>query len=162
VAIATPPGDGALGVVRVSGPDAVVIAAALLSAPTPLATQPSHTLRRVRLVDRETGTPIDEAQCAVMRAPPDAGTAELCTAITGRRAIVARSKSDLPTHPTAPGLGDALAVSSTTGAGLAALIARLGDEVMRIVGDDGDSRRRCARSKRSGGSPDRFTPRRPR
>lgn len=372
MAIATPPGAGALGVVRVSGPDAVVIAAALLPAPTPLATQPSHTLRRVRLVDRETGTPIDEALCAVMRAPrsytgedvveischggpallamvverlcragarlaapgeftrrafingrldlaraeavalmigarteravtlaaralagelgarihalhdalldlvaglevaldfpdddvglgveaartrvaalardadqllgaaqrgrlvhdgvtiaivgrpnagkssllnallgrdraivaptpgttrdvvdgalviagvrarmldtaglaapgdaieaegmtrtrraieesdllivvvdgsvADAAPAELRTAITDRRAIVARSKADLPTHPTAPGLGDALAVSSTTGAGLAALIARLGDEVMRIVGDDG-------------------------
>jgi tRNA modification GTPase len=69
VAIATPAGAGALGVVRLSGPDAVAIAGALLSSPAALETQPSHTIRKVQLVDRETEAPIDEAVCAVMRAP---------------------------------------------------------------------------------------------
>jgi tRNA modification GTPase len=40
-----------------------------VSAPAALAAQPSHTLRRVRLVDRESGALLDEALCAVMRAP---------------------------------------------------------------------------------------------
>jgi tRNA modification GTPase len=69
VAIATPLGAGALGVVRLSGPDAVLIAGALLTSPPELEAQPSHTIRRVRLVDRDDGTLIDDAVCAVMRAP---------------------------------------------------------------------------------------------
>jgi tRNA modification GTPase len=68
VAIATPPGAGALGVVRLSGPDAVLIAGALLPSPGAVDRQPSHTIRKVRLVDRDGGA-IDEAVCAVMRAP---------------------------------------------------------------------------------------------
>jgi tRNA modification GTPase len=68
VAIATPPGTGALGVVRLSGPDAVLIAGALLSSPAAVDAQASHTIRKVQLVDRD-GGPIDEAICAVMRAP---------------------------------------------------------------------------------------------
>ena len=52
-----------------SGPDALVIAAALLAAPAALARQGSHTLRRVQLVDGGTGTLFDEALCAVMHAP---------------------------------------------------------------------------------------------
>ncbi len=108
MAVATPPGPGALGVVRVSGPDAVVTAAALLPAPTTLATQPSHTLWRVRLGDRETGTPIAEALCAVMRTP---------------RSYTGEDVVELSCH---------------------------GGPVL------------LAMSKRSGGSPDRFTPRRPR
>jgi tRNA modification GTPase len=68
VAIATPPGAGALGVVRLSGPDAVLIAGTLLSSPAAVDAQASHTIRKVQLVDRD-GAPIDEAICAVMRAP---------------------------------------------------------------------------------------------
>jgi tRNA modification GTPase len=69
VAIATPPGRGALGVVRLSGPDACPIAGTLLPMPGVLDAQPSHTIRRVRLIDPDTGASIDEAMCAVMRAP---------------------------------------------------------------------------------------------
>lgn len=69
MAIATAPGAGALGIVRLSGPDALPIAGALLQSPTLLETQASHTVRKVHLVDRAAGTPIDEALCAVMRAP---------------------------------------------------------------------------------------------
>jgi tRNA modification GTPase len=69
VAIATAPGAGALGIVRLSGPDALPIAGALLQTPAALETQASHTIRKVHLVDRAAGTLIDEAVCAVMRAP---------------------------------------------------------------------------------------------
>ena len=69
MAIATPPGAGALGVVRLSGPDALPIASALLHAPAALEAQTSHTIRKVRLVDPGARTLIDEALCTVMRAP---------------------------------------------------------------------------------------------
>ena len=54
---------------RVSGPDAVTIAGALLQTPAALETQASHTIRKVHLVDPDAGALIDEAVCAVMRAP---------------------------------------------------------------------------------------------
>jgi tRNA modification GTPase len=63
VAIATAPGSGALGVIRVSGPRALAAAAALVANPSQLHAQPSHTVRRVRLLD------LDDALCTVMRAP---------------------------------------------------------------------------------------------
>lgn len=69
MAIATPPGASALGVVRLSGPDAVPVAGALLRAPSALEPQPSHTIRKVHLVNHRAGTLIDEAMCVVMRAP---------------------------------------------------------------------------------------------
>jgi tRNA modification GTPase len=55
--------------VRLSGPDALLVASALLVSRDALERQPSHTLRRIALVDRESGAAIDDAMCAVMRAP---------------------------------------------------------------------------------------------
>ena len=55
--------------VRVSGPRAVTLSAALLQSSTPLASLASHVLRRVRLVDPDNGELLDEALCVVMRAP---------------------------------------------------------------------------------------------
>jgi tRNA modification GTPase len=67
VAIATPAGAGALGVIRLSGPEAVTIAGAL--GKSPLDAQPSHTVRHLRLRDPESGATLGDAVCAVMRAP---------------------------------------------------------------------------------------------
>jgi tRNA modification GTPase len=47
----------------------LLIAGAVLGSPAAIERQPSHTLRKVALVDRDSGAPIDEAMCAVMRAP---------------------------------------------------------------------------------------------
>jgi tRNA modification GTPase len=69
VAIATPPGAGAIGVIRLSGPDALVFAGALLAEPALLHRQPAHTVRRVALRVRPDDAAIDEALCTVMRAP---------------------------------------------------------------------------------------------
>lgn len=55
--------------IRVSGPDAVLIVAPLLRNATPLPAFPSHALRRVGLVDAKSAELIDEALCAVMFAP---------------------------------------------------------------------------------------------
>jgi tRNA modification GTPase len=58
-----------VGVVRLSGPRALSIAAALVRGRTSPLQQPSHTLRRVDIVDPSTGERLDEALCAVMRGP---------------------------------------------------------------------------------------------
>ena len=69
-AVATAPGAGAIGVVRISGASAVSAAARVLQLRTgTLSEMPSHTLRRVVVVDPANGERVDEALCSVMRAP---------------------------------------------------------------------------------------------
>jgi tRNA modification GTPase len=58
------------------------------------------------------------------------------TAARGR--IIVRAKSDLPLHVDAASLSDAVAVSVVTGAGMAALLERLSQEVERSIGAAGD------------------------
>jgi len=62
-------GESAIGVIRVSGPDAIAVVAPLLRATIPLQAFTSHTLRRIGVVDPKSGELVDEALCAVMRAP---------------------------------------------------------------------------------------------
>ncbi len=66
VAVATPPGEGAIGVVRLSGPKAVAIADALFRGKR-LADQPSHTLHYGTL--REGDRIVDEVVVSLFRAP---------------------------------------------------------------------------------------------
>jgi tRNA modification GTPase len=53
----------------VSGPAAIETVAPLVVGALPLADVPPHRLRRVSVVDPSSGRPLDEALCAVMRAP---------------------------------------------------------------------------------------------
>jgi tRNA modification GTPase len=69
VALATPPGEAALGIVRVSGPAALSVVQPLLSRGRALRAFPPRELRRVSLIDPLTGEGLDEALCVVMRAP---------------------------------------------------------------------------------------------
>lgn len=69
VAVATAMGESAIGMIRVSGPGALATAGPLVRAAAPLAKFPSHTLRRVSIVDPRTGEALDEALCSVMRGP---------------------------------------------------------------------------------------------
>ena len=62
-------GESAVVIIRVSGVDSVAIVAPLLDAAAPLASFPPHALRRVGVVDPKSGTRVDTALCAVMRAP---------------------------------------------------------------------------------------------
>ncbi len=73
-AIATPPGSGALGVIRMSGPDAIAIAGGLVRVPSgaALETRPSRKLFLVRVHDPATGGTLDHGQAAIMRAPSSA------------------------------------------------------------------------------------------
>lgn len=66
VAVATPPGEGAIGVVRLSGPKAVPIADALFRGKR-LADQPSHTLHYGTI--REGDRIVDEVVVSLFRAP---------------------------------------------------------------------------------------------
>ena len=73
-AIATPPGDGGIGIVRLSGPDAARIAGALFrrpgrTAPVDVARLRSHYLYYGHLVHPATGQVVDEVLLARMAAP---------------------------------------------------------------------------------------------
>ena len=68
VALSTPPGVGALAVVRLSGPAAVAITQALFSKKN-LAAQPGHTLHYGTLRDPDSGQILDEVVAALYRAP---------------------------------------------------------------------------------------------
>ncbi len=67
-ALATPRGRGAIAIVRLSGDNAIRIAADLVGDARKLEAQKSHFLRKARLL-KEDGSPLDEALCAVYRAP---------------------------------------------------------------------------------------------
>jgi len=69
IAVSTPPGPGGIGIVRLSGPEALSIASAFF---VPLRTVPRFPVRRAvfgRLVDPEGGTAFDEAILTYFRKP---------------------------------------------------------------------------------------------
>ncbi|RYY19748.1 MAG: tRNA uridine-5-carboxymethylaminomethyl(34) synthesis GTPase MnmE [Cytophagaceae bacterium] len=68
VALSTPPGVGALAVVRLSGPAAIAITQALFSKKN-LAAQPGHTLHYGTLRDPASGQVLDEVVASLYRAP---------------------------------------------------------------------------------------------
>ncbi len=71
IAVSTAPGAGAIGIVRLSGPEAVCIAqtAFVTSGGCDLDALPSHSLTYGHVVDQASGRLVDEALLAVMRAP---------------------------------------------------------------------------------------------
>ncbi len=66
-AIATPPGIGAIGLIRLSGSDAITITDRIFKGKK-LAKQASHTLHFGKIVDPE-GRPIDEVVVSLYRGP---------------------------------------------------------------------------------------------
>lgn len=67
VALATPQGMGAIGVIRLSGQDAITIADSVFKGKA-LATQKSHTVHYGHIID-DTGKAIDEVMVALFKAP---------------------------------------------------------------------------------------------
>lgn len=67
-AIATPLGEGAIGIVRISGTNAIPIAQNIFKGKN-LATVPSHTLNYGHVVDPDKDEILDEVMVGVMRAP---------------------------------------------------------------------------------------------
>lgn len=68
-AISTPPGEGGIAVIRISGPQALEAADRVFRGRRPLADVPSHTVHYGFVVDPETGERADEVLATVMRAP---------------------------------------------------------------------------------------------
>jgi len=71
-AVATPPGAGGVGIVRISGPDAFAIGRALFRPAQALGesqTPPSHSLTYGHVVDPTTNEVVDEVLAAFLRAP---------------------------------------------------------------------------------------------
>ncbi|MEC3884339.1 tRNA uridine-5-carboxymethylaminomethyl(34) synthesis GTPase MnmE [Halobacillus sp. HZG1] len=67
-AISTPMGEGAIAIVRLSGPEAVAIAASLFKGKD-LNEVDSHTMHYGKIIDPETGEMAEEVMVSVMRAP---------------------------------------------------------------------------------------------
>jgi tRNA modification GTPase len=70
-AVATPPGEGSIGIIRLSGSEALTIAGKLVKMHKQpvLAESRSHNLRLGKVYDPETGEMVDEVMACVMRAP---------------------------------------------------------------------------------------------
>ena len=69
-AISTPPGEGAIGIVRLSGEEAIEIADRVYKSGTKkLIEQKSHTIHYGHIESPKTGETVDEVMVSVMRAP---------------------------------------------------------------------------------------------
>lgn len=69
-AISTPPGEGAIGIVRLSGDEAIAIVDRLYQSGTKRLTEvKSHTINYGHIYNPKTGEMIDEVMVSVMRAP---------------------------------------------------------------------------------------------
>ncbi|TGA98656.1 tRNA uridine-5-carboxymethylaminomethyl(34) synthesis GTPase MnmE [Sporolactobacillus shoreae] len=68
-AISTPVGEGAISIVRLSGPEAIQAADRLFAGKRTLSEVPSHTMHYGRIVDPGTGRTIEEAMVSVMKKP---------------------------------------------------------------------------------------------
>ena len=67
--ISTPMGEGAIGIVRLSGPQAVEIGDKLYKGKKPLAEVDSHTINYGHIIDPETSETVEEVMISVLRAP---------------------------------------------------------------------------------------------
>lgn len=68
-AIATPPGQGGIGVIRVSGTEAFTLVQPLFRSPGKASPPPSHMLTYGRIIDPASQETIDEVMVAFMHAP---------------------------------------------------------------------------------------------
>jgi len=69
VAIATPPGEGGVGIVRLSGPDALAVGRAIVRPADGATAWPSHQLVYGHVVDPANGRRVDEVLAVYMAAP---------------------------------------------------------------------------------------------
>jgi tRNA modification GTPase len=68
-AISTPLGEGGIGIVRLSGKEAIEIADKLFKGEKPLSQVPSHQVSYGEIVDSDTGNVLDEVLVTVFRSP---------------------------------------------------------------------------------------------
>lgn len=68
-AISTPPGEGAIAIIRLSGDEAIQVADRIFCAQKPLNEMESHTIHYGHIIDPSTGETVEEVMATVMRAP---------------------------------------------------------------------------------------------
>jgi len=68
-AISTPIGEGAIAIVRLSGPEAIRICDKIYRGSKPLVAVDSHTIHYGKIIDPQTGKTAEEVMVTVMRAP---------------------------------------------------------------------------------------------
>ena len=68
-AVVTAPGMGSVGIIRLSGPEAVAIGKRLYRGHGSLSEAASHTIHYGKVVEPKTGKVVDEALFMLMRAP---------------------------------------------------------------------------------------------
>lgn len=67
--ISTPMGEGAIAIIRLSGPDAISIADSIYKGKKQLSEVDSHTINYGHILDPDSGEIVEEVMVAVMRAP---------------------------------------------------------------------------------------------
>ena len=67
--ISTPMGEGAIGIVRLSGPQAIEIGDALYKGKKKLSEVDTHTINYGHIIDPETNETVEEVMISVLRAP---------------------------------------------------------------------------------------------
>lgn len=80
VAISTPLAPGGIGIVRISGPEAVAVADRIFRSPKGkvLTQRPTHTLTYGEIIDPADGETVDECLVSVMRAPHTYTGEDIC------------------------------------------------------------------------------------
>lgn len=86
-AISTPPGEGGIGIIRISGEDALDILQQIFRSPSGKTDMPDHKLVYGHIVDPETGKILDEVLAVYMKGP-HTYTAEDVVEIDGHGGIV--------------------------------------------------------------------------
>ncbi len=76
-AISTPLGEGGIGIVRLSGKDAIKIAEKIFRGEKPVSQIPSHQATYGEIIDSETGEVVDEVILTVFRSPKSYTTEDL-------------------------------------------------------------------------------------
>ena len=67
--ISTPMGEGAIGIVRLSGPQAIEIGDTLYKGKKKLSEVDTHTINYGHIIDPETNETVEEVMISVLRAP---------------------------------------------------------------------------------------------
>ena len=67
--ISTPMGEGAIGIVRLSGPQAIEIGDILYKGKKKLSEVETHTINYGHIIDPETNETVEEVMVSVLRAP---------------------------------------------------------------------------------------------
>jgi len=76
-AVSTPLGEGAIAIVRMSGPQAIAIADKVFSGKAKLSEASSHSVHHGKIIDPKTGQDFDEVLISMMRAPASYTTEDM-------------------------------------------------------------------------------------